>query len=128
MKLKLIVAFFILVLSASAYYFFKIKSTPQKIYKDVPHLVITDIEEGKGDLVTIGKKVWVHYTLHILEDKMIDDTHGKEPVVFRVGEQKVFSGLETGHAVVQRPLFFNTLAVLTCDKKPNMVVYSAYAP
>jgi muramoyltetrapeptide carboxypeptidase len=39
----------------------------------------------------------------------------------------VFSGVETGHGVVQRPLFFNTRAVLTCDKKPNMIVYSAYA-
>ncbi|MES2803087.1 MAG: LD-carboxypeptidase [Bdellovibrionota bacterium] len=40
----------------------------------------------------------------------------------------VFSGVETGHAVIQRPLFFNTSAVLTCGKNPNMIVYSAYAP
>ena len=40
----------------------------------------------------------------------------------------VFSGVETGHGVIQRPLFFNTAAVLTCDKNPNMIVYSAYAP
>lgn len=40
----------------------------------------------------------------------------------------VFSGVETGHGVIQRPLFFNTRAVLTCDKNPNMIVYSAYAP
>lgn len=39
----------------------------------------------------------------------------------------VFSGVESGHAVIQRPLFFNTRAVLTCDKNPNMIVYS-YAP
>lgn len=40
----------------------------------------------------------------------------------------VFSGVETGHGVIQRPLFFNTRAVLTCDKNPNMIVYKAYAP
>lgn len=40
----------------------------------------------------------------------------------------VFSGVETGHAVIQRPLFFNSRAVLTCDKNPNMIVYSPYAP
>lgn len=39
----------------------------------------------------------------------------------------VFSGVETGHGVIQRPLFFNTPAMLTCDKNPNMIVYSAYA-
>lgn len=87
----------VLVAAASGFFFlFKNPKPPAKIYKDVPQLVITDLVEGKGDLVTIGKKVTVHYTLHILEDKMIDDTHGKNPVVFRVGEQKVFSGLETG--------------------------------
>lgn len=40
----------------------------------------------------------------------------------------IFSGVETGHGVIQRPLFFNTHAVLTCDKNPNMIVYKAYAP
>lgn len=40
----------------------------------------------------------------------------------------VLSGIETGHGVIQRPLFFNTHATLTCDKNPNMIVYSAYAP
>lgn len=40
----------------------------------------------------------------------------------------VFSGVETGHGVIQRPLFFNSKAVLTCDKNPNMIVYSPYAP
>lgn len=40
----------------------------------------------------------------------------------------VFSGVETGHGVIQRPLFFNTAAVLACGKNPNMIVYSAYAP
>lgn len=40
----------------------------------------------------------------------------------------VFSGVETGHGLIQRPLFFNTHAVLTCGKNSNMVVYSAYAP
>lgn len=40
----------------------------------------------------------------------------------------VFSGVETGHGVIQRPLFFNSRAVLTCDKSPNMIVYSPYAP
>lgn len=39
----------------------------------------------------------------------------------------VFSGVETGHGIIQRPLFFNTRAVLTCDKNPNMIVYSPYA-
>lgn len=40
----------------------------------------------------------------------------------------VFSGVETGHGVIQRPLFFNSPAVLTCGKNPNMIVYSPYAP
>ncbi|AZZ36743.1 LD-carboxypeptidase [Bdellovibrio sp. qaytius] len=40
----------------------------------------------------------------------------------------VFSGVETGHGVIQRPLFFNTTAMLACGKNPNMIVYSAYAP
>ena len=40
----------------------------------------------------------------------------------------VFSGVETGHGMIQRPLFFNTPAMLACGKNPNMIVYSAYAP
>ena len=37
-----------------------------------------------------------------------------------------FIGINTGHGVEQRPLFFNTPAVLTCGKSAQMVVYSDY--
>lgn len=36
----------------------------------------------------------------------------------------VLSGLAVGHGDIQRPLFFNTKASLTCGVKPDMVVYS----
>lgn len=36
----------------------------------------------------------------------------------------VFSGVESGHGLIQKPLFFNTKARLTCDKNSNMIVYS----
>jgi muramoyltetrapeptide carboxypeptidase len=37
-----------------------------------------------------------------------------------------FKGVECGHGVQQRPLFFMTSAHLTCGKKPQMLVYSAF--
>ncbi len=37
-----------------------------------------------------------------------------------------FMGLESGHGVLQRPLFFNTDAKLTCGETPQMLVYSAF--
>lgn len=36
----------------------------------------------------------------------------------------VFTGLEAGHADLQRPVFFGTEAELTCGVNPQMVVYS----
>jgi len=39
----------------------------------------------------------------------------------------VFSGVESGHGDVQRPLFFNTRATLTCGERASMLVYSPYA-
>lgn len=38
----------------------------------------------------------------------------------------VFSGLDTGHGTVQRPLFLNSKARLSCGENPNMIVYSPY--
>jgi muramoyltetrapeptide carboxypeptidase len=37
-----------------------------------------------------------------------------------------FKGVECGHGEQQRPLFFMTSAHLTCGKKPQMLVYSAF--
>ncbi len=37
-----------------------------------------------------------------------------------------FSGVETGHGQIQRPLFLGTVAILTCGVQPQMVVYSQY--
>lgn len=36
----------------------------------------------------------------------------------------VLSGIESGHGIIQRPLFFNTPATLSCGSQPNMVVSS----
>lgn len=38
-----------------------------------------------------------------------------------------FTGVESGHGELQRPIFFNTEAHLTCGKKPQMLVYSAFS-
>lgn len=38
----------------------------------------------------------------------------------------VFTGVESGHGELQRPVFFNTETHLTCGKKPQMLVYSAF--
>lgn len=38
----------------------------------------------------------------------------------------VFSGVEAGHGLRQRPLFFNTEVHLACGEKPQMLVYSAF--
>ncbi len=45
---------------------------------------------------------------------------------FRDFKIPVLSGVEAGHAEVQRPLFFNTRTVLTCGEAPQMLVYSDY--
>ena len=37
-----------------------------------------------------------------------------------------FTGIESGHGELQRPLFFNTEAHLTCGEKPQMIVYSPF--
>ncbi|MBC7419305.1 MAG: LD-carboxypeptidase [Bdellovibrio sp.] len=37
-----------------------------------------------------------------------------------------FSGVQAGHAEIQRPLFFNTRSVLTCGEAPQMLIYSDY--
>lgn len=37
-----------------------------------------------------------------------------------------FTGVESGHGDLQRPLFFNTETHLTCGKKPQMIVYSPF--
>ena len=39
----------------------------------------------------------------------------------------VFSGVQSGHGEIQRPLFFNTSATLTCGEQGSMLVYSPYA-
>lgn len=43
-------------------------------------------------------------------------------------KQKIpaFFGLQAGHDMIQRPLFFNTKAQLTCGPKAKMLVYSGY--
>lgn len=38
-----------------------------------------------------------------------------------------FSGLQSGHGEVQRPVFFNTEAHITCGDSPQMLVYSAFS-
>ena len=38
----------------------------------------------------------------------------------------VFTGLQSGHGDIQRPLFLNTPATLTCGKSGRMIVYSPY--
>ncbi len=37
-----------------------------------------------------------------------------------------FSGIESGHGEIQRPIFFNTEAHLSCGEKPRMLIYSAF--
>ena len=37
-----------------------------------------------------------------------------------------FKGIESGHGEIQRPVFFNTEAHLTCGEVPRMLVYSAF--
>lgn len=37
-----------------------------------------------------------------------------------------FTGIESGHGELQRPLFFNTETHLACGKKPQMIVYSPF--
>lgn len=37
-----------------------------------------------------------------------------------------FTGVECGHGVLQRPLFFNSETHLTCGLKPRMIVYSPF--
>ncbi len=37
-----------------------------------------------------------------------------------------FSGIQAGHGEIQRPLFFNTRAILSCGQNPQMLVYSDY--
>ncbi|MBC7742128.1 MAG: LD-carboxypeptidase [Bdellovibrionaceae bacterium] len=60
------------------------------------------------------------------------EADGKNHVKYTVDEFfknlkiPAFTGLETGHGEIQRPLFFGTRAVLTCGVKPQMVVYSEY--
>lgn len=79
------------------------------IFKNVAAIVFGDFVDG---LESNGQSL-VHETL------MRFAKQTKIPVL---------SGVETGHGVIQRPLFFNSRAVLTCDKNPNMIVYSPYAP
>lgn len=38
-----------------------------------------------------------------------------------------FRGLESGHGEIQRPVFFNTEAHITCGDKPQMLIYSAFS-
>lgn len=45
---------------------------------------------------------------------------------FKDMEIPAFTGIESGHGELQRPLFFNTEAHLTCGKKPRMIVYSPF--
>lgn len=37
-----------------------------------------------------------------------------------------FKGIQSGHGEIQRPVFFNTEAHLTCGEVPRMLVYSAF--
>ena len=39
----------------------------------------------------------------------------------------VFSGVQSGHGEIQRPLFFNSSSTLTCGDQGSMLVYSPYA-
>lgn len=45
---------------------------------------------------------------------------------FKDSKIPAFTGVESGHGEQQRPVFFNTEAHLTCGKKTQMLVYSAF--
>ncbi len=45
---------------------------------------------------------------------------------FREMKLPAYTGIETGHAELQRPLFFNTETHITCEERPRMLVYSPF--
>jgi FKBP-type peptidyl-prolyl cis-trans isomerase FkpA len=70
-----------------------------------PGLVTTDVAPGKGEPVSAGAWVRVHYTGWLQDPKapdgkgaQFDSSVGKEPFVFQLGRQRVIRGWDLGVA------------------------------
>jgi muramoyltetrapeptide carboxypeptidase len=57
------------------------------------------------------------------KDNFIEDVLNKFSRDLKI---PVFKGIENGHGVLQRPLFFNTEAHLTCNDNTELLVYSPF--
>lgn len=65
--------------------------------EQVKTLQVSELNTGKGTEVMIGHLVSIHYTAWRWDGRMFDSTYDhQKPLVFRVGEGKVFRGLEQG--------------------------------
>lgn len=68
-----------------------------------------------GDFTNCGEPNKENYVQKVLES------------FFQEMKIPAFTGVESGHGQLQRPLFFNTEAHLTCGENAQMIVYSAFA-
>lgn len=59
-------------------------------------LYYIDIETGSGKQAQIGDYVQIHYTLTLIDGRLIETTLDKKPIYFKVGEYKDIKGMNEG--------------------------------
>ena len=58
-------------------------------------------KEGTGEQAAAGKNVSVHYSLKLLDGKVVDESYSRGPLPFTLGTGQVIKGWEEGIALMK---------------------------